>query len=278
MAGAGQLLDEALVHARRAGQAKLVIELRATLLPMRMYLATPLDRLRAEALALVTDARSAGRRSAEAAAQVTLGDAALLQDDLDAAEGHFAEGNRLSLEVGFTRKRLWSLLGRAQVAIARDQPDEALRLAREAVALTTQADGSADVEAELHLAEACLAGADPDEAAAAVARGWAVLQEVDVFSRARLQRTQAKLAWVSGDAAGAVALLERSLAALETTGHRLDQLHTLAELAPALRRVGRADEAADVAKRALDQATTMGAHALVRRLTQAEVPEGGVGR
>ena len=52
----------------------------------------------------------------------------------------------------------------------------------------------------------------------------------------------------------------------------------LSELAPALRRVGRADEAGAVAKRALDQATTMGAHALVRRLTQAEVPEGGVGR
>ena len=247
MAGAGRLLDEALFHARRAGQAKLVIELRATLLPMRLYLATPLDRLRAEALGLVTDARSAGRRSAEAAAQVTLGEVAWLQDDLDAAEGHFAEGNRLSLEVGFTRKRLWSLLGRSQVAIARDQPDQALRLAQEAVALTTQADGSADVEAELHLAEACLAGADPGGAAAAVARAWAVLQEVDVFSRARLQRTEAKLALASGDPARAVALLERSLAALETTGHRLDQLHTLAELAPALRRVGHAEEAGAVA-------------------------------
>jgi hypothetical protein len=74
LAGAGRLLDEALVQARRAGQAKLVIELRATLLPLRLYLATPLDRLRAEALGLAADARSAGRRSPEAAAQVTVGE------------------------------------------------------------------------------------------------------------------------------------------------------------------------------------------------------------
>ena len=111
LSGAGELLDQALVQARLAGQAKLVIELRATLLPMLMYLGTPLDELRQEALGLVEDARSAGRRSAEATAQVTLGEAAWLQDDLDAAEHHLSEGNRLSLEVGFTRKRLWSLLG-----------------------------------------------------------------------------------------------------------------------------------------------------------------------
>ena len=155
------------------------------------------------------------------------------------------------------------------MAIARDQPEAARRLALEAIELTTQPDGTADVEAELHLAEACLAGADPEEAAAAVARAWATLQEVDVFSRARLQRTEARLALASGDPARAVALLERSLAALETTGHRLDQLHSLVDLASALRRLDRAEEADAVAKRALDQATTMGASALVRRLTGA---------
>ena len=272
LAGAGRLLDEALVQARRAGQAKLIIELRATLLPLRLYLATPLERVRAEAVGLAADGRSAGRRSAEAAAQVTLGEVALLQDDLDGAERHFTEGNRLSLEVGFTRKRLWSLLGLTQVAIARGQPEAARRLATEAIALTTQPDGTADVEAELHLAEACLAGADLDEAAAATARAWAVLQEVDVFSRARLQRTEARMAAAAGDPAGAVALLERSLAALETTGFRLDQLHSQAELALALRRAGRDDEADVAAKRAGDQADTMGAHALVRRLATAEAP------
>jgi tetratricopeptide (TPR) repeat protein len=193
---------------------------------------------------------------------------AWLQDDLDAAERHFNDGNRLSLEIGFTRKRLWSLLGLVQVAIARDQPEEARRLAQEAVTLTTEPDGTADVEAELHLAEAYLAGADLDEAAAAVARAWAVLQEVDVFSRARLQRTEARLAGASGDPAAALALLERSLAALETTGHRLDRLHSLVDLAQALDRVGRDDEAGAAAKQALEQATTMGAHALVRRLRE----------
>jgi ATP/maltotriose-dependent transcriptional regulator MalT len=203
---------------------------------------------------------------------VTLGEVAWLQDDLDAAERHFAAGNRLSLEVGFTRKRLWSLLGLVQVAIARGQPEAARRRAQEAITLTTRPDGTADVEAELHLGEACLAGGDLGEAAAAVARAWAALQEVDVFSRARLQRTEARLAATSGDPDGAVALLERSLAALETTGHRLDQLVSLADLAVALRRAGRADEAEVAAKRAGDQAAAFGAHALVRRLAEAEVP------
>jgi class 3 adenylate cyclase/ATP/maltotriose-dependent transcriptional regulator MalT len=283
LAGAGRLLDEALVQARRAGQDKLVIELRASVLPLLLYLATPLDQVREEALGLAEDARSGGRRGVEASAQVSLGEVAWLQDHLDAAEHHFAEGNRLSLEVGFTRKRLWSLLGLVQVAIARDQPEEARRLAQEAIALTTQPDGTADVEAELHLAEACLADADPDEAGAAVARARAVLQDVDVFSRARLQRTEARLASLSGDPAAAVDLLERSLAALGATGHRLDQLQSLVDLAPALRRVGRDDEADAVARRALDQAATMGAHALVRRLAQGPGgsrggSEGGVGR
>jgi ATP/maltotriose-dependent transcriptional regulator MalT len=203
---------------------------------------------------------------------VTLGDVAWLEDDLDAAERHFAAGNRLSKEIGYTRKRLWSLLGLVQVAIARGEPATARRLAAEAIELTTQPDGTADVEAELHLAEACLAGDDPDGAAAALARAWAVLQEVDVFSRGRLQRTQARL--VAADPVAAVALLERSLAGLEATGHRLEQLHTLADLAPALRRAGRAEEADAAAKRVLTDATAMGAHALVRRLAR----QGGDGR
>ncbi|HEU4899157.1 MAG TPA: adenylate/guanylate cyclase domain-containing protein [Actinomycetota bacterium] len=269
LAGAGRLLDEALGQARRAGQVKPIIELRATLLPLRLYLATPLEQVRAEAVGLAADARSAGRRSAEAAAKVTLGEVAWLQDDLDAAEGHFAEGNRLSLEVGFTRKRLWSLLGLTQVAIARGRPEEALALAREAIELTTQPDGSADVEAELHLAEACLAGGDLGGAAAAVARAWAVLQEVDVFSRARLQRTEARLAAASGDPERAVALLERSLAALEATGHGLDRLHSLTELALALRQAGRDEEAEAAATRARDEVAAIGAHALARRLVGA---------
>src|SRR4029453_16780933 len=262
---AGRRPAGALVQARGAGQAQREIELRATLLPLRLSLATPLDRVRAEALGLAADGRSAGRRSAEAAAQVTLGEVALLQDHLDSAERHFTEGNRLSLEVGFTRKRLWSLLGLTQVAIARGQPEAARRLATEAITLTTQPDGTADVEAELHLAEACLAGADLGEAGAAPARAWAVLQEVDVFSRARLQRTEARMAAAAGDPAAAVALLERSLAALEATGHRLDQLHSPAELALALRRAGRDDEAHVAAKPAPDQAATLGAPAPGRR-------------
>jgi class 3 adenylate cyclase/ATP/maltotriose-dependent transcriptional regulator MalT len=266
LAEAGRLLDAALVQARLAGQDRLVVELRATLLPLRLYLATPLAELGREAAGLAADARSAGRRGAEATALVTLGEVAWLEDDLDTAERHFADGNRLSLEVGFTRKRLWSLLGLVQVEIARGRPDEARRLATEAIALTTGPDGAADVEAELHLAEAWLAGGDRGEAAAALVRARAVLAKVDVFSRARLRRTEARLAAAAGDPAAAVALLEASLEALAATGHRLDRLRSLVDLVAALRSAGRDEEAGAAAGKALEEAAAMGAVALVRRL------------
>jgi class 3 adenylate cyclase/tetratricopeptide (TPR) repeat protein len=273
MATAERLLQEALEGARRARQADLVMEVRSTLLPVRLYLATPLPALAEQARALAIDARAAGRRSAEASANVTLGEVARLKGDLADAEHRFVAGDRLRQEIGLTRKRLWAVLGMVNVAIGRGDPERARQLAQEAIALTTQPDGTADVEAELHLAEACLAGDDLDAAAAGIARAWAALQEVDVFSRARLHRTEARLASARGDHAAAVVLLERSLAALEATGHRLDQLHTLVELPQALRRVDRDDEADAVAKRALDQATAIGANALVRRLT-ADLPTG----
>jgi hypothetical protein len=102
-----------------------------------------------------------------------------------------------------------------------------------------------------------------------------VLQDVDVFSRARLQRTEARLAGAAGDPAAAVELLERSLAALEGTGHRLERLRSLVDLAEALRRVGRDDEADAAAGQATDRATIMGANALLRRLQRAGEPAGG---
>ena len=71
-----------------------------------------------------------------------------------------------------------------------------------------------------------------------------------MFSRARLQRTEARLAAASGDPERAVALLERSLAALEATGHGLDRLHSLTELALALRQAGRDEEVEAAATRA----------------------------
>jgi hypothetical protein len=70
-------------------------------------------------------------------------------------------------------------------------------------------------------------------------------------------------------------LLERSLAALEGTGHRLERLRSLVDLAEALRRVGRDDEADAAAGQATDQATIMGANALLRRLQRAGEPAGG---
>ena len=67
---------------------------------------------------------------------------------------------------------------------------------------------------------------------------------------------------------GAPAGARFSLAGLEAAGHRLEQLLCLADLAPALRRADRASEADAAAKRVLEDATAIGAHALVRRLAR----------
>jgi class 3 adenylate cyclase/tetratricopeptide (TPR) repeat protein len=266
LAEAEGLLTEAIAGARRAGRADLVLDLRSTRLPVRLYLASPLPALVEEAGALARDARAAGRRNAEAGAHFCLGEAALLTDDLAAAEDHYATANRLRTEIGLTERRLWLLCGLVQVAIGRDDPRRARELAEEAVAVTTRPDGTADVEAELHLAEACLAGGDLEGAGAAVARGWATPLEDDVYSRARLLRTEARLAAARGDPAAAVGLLERSQAALAATDHHQEQLRTLVELVAALRRVGRSEDAGPAARQALEQATAFGALALVRRL------------
>jgi class 3 adenylate cyclase/tetratricopeptide (TPR) repeat protein len=261
-----RLLTEAIAGAHRAGRADLVLDLRSALLPARLYLATPLPELVEEAAALARDARAAGRRNAEAGAHFCLGEVAMLAGDLAAAEHHYTTANRLRTEIGLTERRLWLLCGLVQVAIARGDPGRARALAEEAIAVTTRPDGTADVEAELHLAEACLAGGDLEAAGAAVARGWASPLEDDVYSRARLLRTEARLAAATGDPAAAVGLLERSQAALAATDHHQEQLRTQVELALALRRVGRSEEAAPVAKWALEQATAIGAHALADRL------------
>jgi class 3 adenylate cyclase/tetratricopeptide (TPR) repeat protein len=267
LAEAERLLVAALDRARHAGRQDLVIDLRSTLLPVRLFVTAPLAALGEEARALALDARAAGRRNAEAGASFSLGEVLALQGDLAGAERHYANANRLRQEIGLTSQRLWSVLGLVEVAIARGDPVLARRLAEDAIALSTQPDGTADVEAELHLAEACLSGADLDAATAAVARAWTALQEGDVWSRARLLRTEARLAGALGEPVLAVELLERSLAGLEGTGHRLERLRTLVELAPALRRVGRSGEATAAAEQALDRAAAMGAGALVARLT-----------
>jgi class 3 adenylate cyclase/tetratricopeptide (TPR) repeat protein len=268
LAEAERLLEEALGRARHAGRQDLVIDLRSTLLPVRLFLTAPLAAVGEEARALALDARAAGRRNAEAGASFALGEVLALRGDLPGAERCYATADRLRQEIGLTGQRLWSVLGLVQVAIARGEPARARQLAEQAVALTVQPDGTADVEAELHLAEACLAGADLDAAKAAVARASEALQEGDVWSRARLLRTEARLAGALGEPARAVELLERSLAELAVTGHRLERLRTLAELAPALRRVGHAAEAAAAAGQALERATAMGAAALAGRIAE----------
>jgi ATP/maltotriose-dependent transcriptional regulator MalT len=229
-------------------------------------------RLAAEAAALAADTRAAGRRNAEAGASFALGEVAAQRGDLEAARRHYAHADALREQLGMTLQRLWALLGLVHVAVERGDAAEARRLAGRAVALSARPGGGADVEAELHLALACLAGGDLGAAGAAAARAAASLEDGDVLSLARLRRTEAALAAARGDAATAVALLRRALADLAATDYRLERLRTLVALAPALRRVGHAAEAGEVAAAAAAQATALGAAALLTRL---EAGDGG---
>jgi class 3 adenylate cyclase/tetratricopeptide (TPR) repeat protein len=252
-----RLLQEALALSG-GDHPGLAIDLRSTLLPVRLYLATPLDELAASA-------RAHGRRNAEAGANWVLGEVRLLQGDLDAAERHFATANRLRRDIGLGADRVWSLLGLARVAVARGDAGRARRFSEEAIEVTTRPDGNTEPDAFVHLAEACLAEGDLEGAAAAVGRARSCLQAGDVVLRAEVDQAEACLATARGDQQRAAALLQRALAALDATDYRLVRLRTAAQLAPALARAGQGEEAAALAAEVDRRAGEIGAHALGHR-------------
>jgi class 3 adenylate cyclase/tetratricopeptide (TPR) repeat protein len=260
------LLEEALALCGGEDQSGLAIDLRSTLLPVRLYLATPLDELSAQAHELATTARAYGRRNAEAGANWVLGEVHALQGDLDAAERHFTAADQQRRDIGLTSARVWSLLGLARVAVARGDADRARRLAEEAIAVTSRRDGVAEPDTFLHLADASLLDRDLDGARAALDRAGASLQPDDVVTRAELERVQARLATAEGDHDGATRLLRRSLATLDETDYRLERLRTCVELVPALRRAGGPGEADQLAGELLGRARAIGAHALTLEL------------
>lgn len=269
LAGTARLLEEALELSRSDDQHGLSIDLQSTLLPVRLSLATPLDRLTRQARRLASGARALGRRNAEAGANVVLGEVHLLRGDLAAAARHFSDADRQRRDIGLTAQRVWSLLGLARVAIARGDPARARRYAQEAVAVTCRPDGVAEPGAFLVLAEACLADGDSGAAAQAIGRARASLRPSDVASGAELLAVEARLARARGEHQAAGDLLERSLAALEDTDYRLERLRIMIELVPALARVARHTDATALASEALRQARDIGAHALVRKLEGA---------
>ncbi len=259
------LLEEALALCGD-DQSGLAIDLRSTLLPVRLYLATPLDELSGQAHELATTARADGRRNAEAGANWVLGEVHALQGDLDAAERHFTVADQQRRDIGLTSARVWSLLGLARVAVARGDAGRARRLAEEAIAVTSRRDGVAEPDTFLHLADASLLDRDLDGARAALDRARASLQPDDVVTHAELERVQARLATAEGDHDGATRLLRRSLATLDETDYRLERLRTCVELVPALRRAGRAGEADQLSGQVLERAQAIGAHALTLEL------------
>jgi class 3 adenylate cyclase len=74
------------------------------------------------------------------------------------------------------------------------------------------------------------------------------------------------LAAARDDPATAVALLERALTGLEATDYRLERLHTLVALVPALRLAGRAEDATAAATKAGEEASALGAGSLLTKL------------
>ena len=265
---AERLLREAVRLAEQAGEAARFLDVRYNLLTIRLYLGTPLERLAAEARALREEADQAGRRLVTSYAHEVLGEVALLQGDLDAAERHFGTADHQRRDIGITFRRLWPLIGLTRVAIRRGQADQARRLAEEGVAVAAHPDGTTDPEALLNLAEAHLAAGDGEAAAAAVRRAWGGLDAGDVASRGSALRVEGRVAAAQGRLEDAIRLLRRSLESLEGSDYRLERLHTLVELTALLGRAGAGEEAARLAREAIGQAREIGAHALVRQLEE----------
>lgn len=223
--------QEALALCGNDDQAGLAIDLRPTLLPVRLYLARPLDELAGQAHELATTARAHGLRNAEAGANWVLGEVRALQGDLIAAERHFTAADQQRRDIGLISDRVWSLLGLARVAVARGGPARARGFAEEAIAVTSRPDGLAEPDAFPHV--------------------------------------EARLATANGDHQAAARLLWRSLATLDSTDYRLERLRTATELVTMLVTTGYDVDAAALARDALRQATAIGAHALVRELERA---------
>jgi hypothetical protein len=266
LAETARLLGEALALARAGDRPGLALDLESTLLPVRLYLTTPLDELTRQARQLAAAAAAQGRRNAEAGANHVLGEVCALRGDLGLAERHFSAADRRRHDIGLTAQRVWPLLGLARVAVARGDARKARHFAQEAIAVTSRPDGVAESDAFLALAEACLADGDRAAADAAIERARASLQPDDVVLRGELLRVKAHLASARGRHDDAAALLERSLAALDGTDYALVRLRVMVDLVPALGRAGRQAEADALAAEALRQARAIGAHGLVRTL------------
>jgi class 3 adenylate cyclase/tetratricopeptide (TPR) repeat protein len=264
-----RLLEEALELSIGDDRPGLAIDLRLTLLPVRLHLATPLGEVAAQAHELAAAARAHGRRNAEAGANWAMGEVHALQGDLDSAERRFVTAGRQLRDIGLSFQLVWSLLGLARVAIARGAPERARRLAEEAIEITSRPDGVAEPDGFVHLAEAYLAEGDLEAAAATIRRARGSLQPGDVVLHAEVERVEAHLASARGDHQAAAGLLRHALAALAITDYRLVWLRTAAQLVPALVTAGNRDEAAEVAAEVRRHATAIGAHALAQGLPEA---------
>jgi class 3 adenylate cyclase len=263
------LLEEAVAEARRGDRPRLVGELEATLLMVRLHLAVPLATVGAEARRLAGTAGATGRSQAEASAHCVLGEVALLRGDPAGAERHYGSALRQRREVGLAfRRLLWPLVGLTLAAIEAGDAELARGRAGEALAATTQPGRPAEPEAEASLALACLAGRDPAGAAAALGRARAGLGG-GVLGHAELLRAEGRLAIALGRPGEAVERFERSLACLDGSDYRLDRLRGTVDLVAGLRAAGRLDVAAPLARAALRGVRAIGAHALARPLRAA---------
>jgi class 3 adenylate cyclase/tetratricopeptide (TPR) repeat protein len=263
------LLEEAVELARRGDRPRLASELLATLLVVRLHLACPLDEVAADARQLVLSAKASARRLAEASAHYVLGEVGLLQDDLDAADHHFAQAYRHRREVGLSfRRLLWPLIGLTATAVESGDAGLARQRAEEALALTTQPGQPPEPEADASLALAALADGDLLAADAALKRAGRHLREDDVLGRAEVLRAESRLAVAEGRHDAAIQLLKASLACLEDRDYRLDRLRVQVDLVTVLGRTGR-PALGPLAASALYEAGGIQAHALVRTLGAA---------
>ena len=100
----------------------------------------PNDEIIAFADSLAAEAQRIGAARGHAFARTLRGEAAILAGRLDEADRDFAEGARLHGRIGAVAGEALSLLGRAQVAIYRGQPDHAMPFLTDALLMARESE------------------------------------------------------------------------------------------------------------------------------------------
>jgi predicted ATPase/DNA-binding SARP family transcriptional activator len=194
----------------------------------------PMLAVAAPLLAAVKEGASGARRRLQAAPphpdpwvgparRVLAGHLAIHEGDIESAAADLAAGQAMFAEIGDRFGMITCLAGLAEVAIARDRPDEAVRLLEQARESAAGLAGNMADTMRVPLGEARARAGDIAGARADLEHGARSAERAGEFDDAAAGYVQlAEIARREGDLAGAGDLLRRALGHTESRQHRPD--------------------------------------------------------